>query len=256
VTDKNDRDIIQSLIRGLDVIRAFTREKPRMTVAEVARSTGMTRATVRRFLLTLTRAGYVDFDGKSFSLGSKVLELSFSAMSSGDVWEVMQLVMNEVAEKLQECCFAAVLEKDSVVYVARAMVPRLLTVGVPIGNRMPAYRTSTGRVLLAGQPDDVLESYLRSVRIQPLTTHAISTKADLRTEIFRVREQGFAISSQEAEVGLHAISVPIYGPSTDTVIAALNVGCPMARVSARDLRNRVLPEMLAASRRITQATRG
>ena len=78
-----------------------------MTLSEVADRTDMNRAAARRFLLTLVREGYVETDGKYFRLRPKVLELGFSALSSMDIWDVAQPVMNELSEKLQESCFAA-----------------------------------------------------------------------------------------------------------------------------------------------------
>ena len=130
----NDRDFVNSLARGLEVIRVFTRHKPRMTLSEVAQSTDMTRATVRRFLLTLVREGYVETDGKYFSLRPKVLELGFSVLSSMNIWDVAQPIMNELSSQLQESCFAAILDHDSVIYVARANSNRLVNVGINIGS--------------------------------------------------------------------------------------------------------------------------
>src|SRR5260221_6255030 len=122
----SDRDYVNSLARGLEVLRVFTRHKPKMTLSEVAQATDMTRATVRRFLLTLVREGYVETDGKYFSLRPKLLELGFSVLSSMDLWDVAQPVMNDLSEKLQESCFAAILDGDAVIYVARASSNRLV----------------------------------------------------------------------------------------------------------------------------------
>src|SRR5215207_497583 len=154
----NDRDFVNSLARGLEVIRVFTRHKPRMTLSEVAQSTDMTRATVRRFLLTLVREGYVETDGKYFSLRPKVLELGFSVLSSMNIWDVAQPIMNELSSQLQESCFAAILDHDSVIYVARANSNRLVNVGINIGSRVPAHCVSTGRVLLAALSDEALHA--------------------------------------------------------------------------------------------------
>jgi IclR family pca regulon transcriptional regulator len=251
-SDGNDRDYVNSLARGLEVIRVFTRQSPRMTLSEVAQATGMTRATVRRFLLTLVREGYVESNGRHFSLRPKILELGFSALASMNIWEVAQPIMNDLAERLQESCFAAVLDKDSVIYVARANSNRRVSVGITIGSRVPAHCVSTGRVLLAALPDDVLHRYLDEMTLTRFTPNTITSKVHLRGVIGEVRLKGWSIVDQELEVGLRSLSVPIRDGRGKTV-AALNVCCPSARITPEEMRTRVLAETLEASTKITGA---
>jgi IclR family pca regulon transcriptional regulator len=251
----SDRDFVNSLARGLEVIRVFTRRTPKMTLSEVAQATGMTRATVRRFLLTLVREGYVETDGKYFKLLPKILELGYSAMSSMDIWDVAQPIMNDLSEKLQESCFAAILDGDSVIYVARAHSNRFVNVGITIGSRVPAYCVSTGRVLLAALPDEKLHDYMEEVRFTRFTPNTNTSKVKLRGQIDEVKLQGWSIVDQELEVGLRSISVPVRDRHGE-VLAALNVCCPAARVNPEDMRTRVLFELMEASNRITRAMQG
>ncbi len=250
--DPSDRDYVNSLARGLEVIRVFSRYKPRMTLSEVAEATGMTRATVRRFLLTLVREGYVESDGKYFNLRAKVLELGFSALSSMDIWEVAQPVMNDLAERLQESCFAAVLDHESVIYVARANSNRRVSVGISIGSRVPAHCVSTGRVLLASLPDDKLHQYLEEMTLTKFTPNTITSKVQLRSVLEEVRLQGWSIVDQELEVGLRSLSVPIRDGQKQ-IVAALNVCCPSSRITPEDMRTRVLAETMEAAQNITRA---
>jgi IclR family pca regulon transcriptional regulator len=246
----SDRDFINSLARGLEVISAFSRNKPRMTLSDMARATGMTRATVRRLLLTLVREGYAQTDGKYFSLQPKVLKLGFAVISSMGIWEVAQPIMNALSERLEESCFAAVLDGYDVTYVARATSDRLVNIGISVGSRAPVHAVSTGRVLMAALPDDKLQKYLDEGEFERVTNYTTVSKVKLREEIEEVRARGWAIVDQELEVGLRSISVPIRG-SDGTVIAALNVCCPSSRISPEDIRTRILAELLTASRDIT-----
>lgn len=250
----NDRDFVNSLARGLEVIRVFTRRKPKMTLSEVALATDMTRATVRRFLLTLLREGYVETDGKYFSLRPKVLELGFSVLSSMDIWEVAQPIMNELSAKLQESCFAAILDGDSVIYVARANSNRLVSVGINIGSRVPAHCVSTGRVLLASLSEEALHDYLDTSRLTKFTPNTVTSKVKLRGLIEETRQQGWSIVDQELEIGLRSISVPVRD-GMGGVAAALNVCCPSSRLSPEEVRTHVLGELQTASQRITVALR-
>jgi IclR family transcriptional regulator, pca regulon regulatory protein len=254
-SDVNDRDYVNSLARGLEVIKVFNRHKPKMTMSEVAQATGMTRATVRRFLLTLVREGYAETNGKYFNLRPKVLELGFSVLSSMDIWDVAQPIMNDLAESLQESCFAAVLNSDSVIYVARATFNRRVNVGISIGSRVPAHCVSTGRVLLAALPDEGLHQYLEEVTLARFTPSTITSKVQLRSAIEKVRLQGWSVVDQELEVGLRSLSVPIRD-GQGKIVAALNVCCPSTRITPEDLRTRVLAETMEASTKITRALMG
>ncbi len=250
--DGDARDYVNSLAHGLEVIRAFSRAKPSMTLSEVAQQTDLTRAAARRFLLTLVREGYAKTNGRQFRLSAKVLELGYSVLSSMNVAEVLQPGTNELAERLGESCFAAVLDGDSVIYIARASSGRMIDVGITVGSRVAAHCLSTGRVLLAGLPDKELEDYLDTVKLQKFTPHTTTSKVKLRAAIEEARQQGWASVDQELEVGLRSISAPI----TDrrgNVVAALNVCCPGTRVSPEEMRTGILTELLAAARRMSAA---
>lgn len=250
VTDISDRDFINSLARGLEVISAFSRSKPRMTLSDMSRATGMTRATVRRLLLTLVREGYAQTDGKHFSLQPKVLKLGFAVISSMGIWEVAQPIMTSLSERLQESCFAAVLDGHEVTYVAKANSNRLVNIGINVGSRAPVHAVSTGRVLLAALSDKKLQQYLDEGEFAKLTPYTTVSKVKLKAEIDEVRALGWSIVDQELEIGLRSISVPLRATDGE-VIAALNVCCPSARISPEEIRTRILGELLTASKEIT-----
>jgi IclR family pca regulon transcriptional regulator len=176
---RNKRDFVNSLSRGLDVMRSFDRMRPSMTLSEVADRAGLSRAAARRFLLTFVRDGYAASDGKYFRLLPKVLDLGASIMASLDIAETVQPGMNELAERLQESCFAAILDGDSVIYVARAVSNRVVNVGITVGSRAPANAVSTGRVLLSGLDDTALRRYLQRLKLSKLTPYTLTSKAKL-----------------------------------------------------------------------------
>jgi IclR family pca regulon transcriptional regulator len=247
----SDRDYVNSLARGLEVISAFTTTRPRMTLSEIANATGMTRATVRRFLLTLVREGYAEKDDKIFSLKPKVLELGYAALSSMGILEVTQPVMNDLAKSLQESVFCAVLTGEDVTYIARATSDRLVHVSIAVGGRAPAHAVSTGRVLLAAEPPEVLLRYLDRVKLQGFTPYTVTSKVKLRAEIEKVRLEGYSIVDQELEIGLGSISVPVRN-GQGRVLAALNVCCPSSRMSIDEMKSRIVPELMQAAQTITR----
>jgi IclR family pca regulon transcriptional regulator len=235
---------VQSLERGLAVIRAFDAEHPELTLSEVARICDLTRAAARRFLLTLADLGYVRTDGRLFSLTPRVLELGYAFLSSLSLPEVAEPHLERLVAQVRESSSVCVLDGDDVVYVARVPTSRIMTVAINVGTRFPAYATSMGRVLLAALPDEELDAYLDRVKLARLTSRTVATPAALRTELRKVRAQGFAIVDQELEEGLRSVAAPIRDRG-GAVIGAANVSVHASRNSVESIRRDLLPHLLA-----------
>jgi IclR family pca regulon transcriptional regulator len=240
---------VQSLERGLAVIRAFDHEHPELTLSEVAVRTGVTRAVARRFLLTLAALGYVRSDGRFFSLTARVLELGYAYLSSLSLPEVAESHLEALVAEVSESSSVSVLDGHDVVYVARVPVSRIMTVSISVGTRFPAYATSMGRVLLAGLPADELESYLSAVSMEPLTARTLTSVDALRAEIAKVRAQGWSLVNQELEEGLRALAAPVRD-RTGKVVAAVNVSAHASRTSLEAMRRDLLPPLLKTAARI------
>jgi len=249
-------DFVQSLERGLAVIRAFGPETPQLTLSEVARATGLTRAAARRFLLTLAELGYVRADGRVFSLRPRILELGFAYLSGLSLPETAQPHMEELVAKVHESCSVSVLDGEDVVYVARVPTRRIMSVTIAIGTHFPAYATSMGRVLLAGLSPAGLERYLSSVEMEPLTRRTLTSRDQLVALLQTVRSQGYAMVDQELEDGLRSIAVPIHD-GNDEVIAAINLSSHASRATLDMMRREYLPllretaEQIEADLRVT-----
>lgn len=248
-TSERPREFVQSLERGLAVIRAFSREAPALTLSDVARRTGMTRAAARRFLITLEHLGYVATDGKMFTLRPSALQLGYAYLSSFSLAEVAQDHVGRLAESLHESCSASVLDGDEVVYVARAATNRIMTINLAIGTRLPAYCTSMGRVLLAALSDDALDAYLARVELLALTHRTVTDRAALRKEVQQVRKQGWCLLDQELEVGVRSVAFPLHN-SAGQVIAAVNASAHAARVPLERLRSEFVPALADCARSI------
>ncbi len=248
------RQSLQSLERGMAVIQIFSRERPALTLSEVARLTGMTRATARRILLTLENLGHVKSEGRLFSLTPRVLTLGWAYLSSLNLWEVAYPLMEELVEQTGESCSAATLDLPDVVYVARMPTRRIMSISLGVGSRLPAHATSMGRVLLAGLPDDELERFLAENEFASLTPYTITDPKALADEVAKAREQGWALVDQELEIGLGSIAVPIKGPGCRTV-AALNTSASTLRVSKEEFVGRILPPLKQAAELISATYR-
>jgi IclR family transcriptional regulator, pca regulon regulatory protein len=242
-------DFVQSLDRGLAVIRAFGPERERLSLSDVAKATGLTRAAARRFLLTLVKLGYVRSDGREFSLRPRVLELGYAYLSGLTLPEVAAPHMEELVARLHESSSISVLDGDHIMYVVRVPTKRIMTVAISVGTRFPAYATSMGRVLLAQASEDERERYLAEVTFSSFTRRTVTDPVRLRAILADVARQGYAIVDQELEEGLRAVAAPIRG-AADVGTAAINVSAHASRVSMAAMRAEILPVLLRTAGQI------
>jgi IclR family pca regulon transcriptional regulator len=243
-------DFVQSLGRGLSVIKTFTRERPSLTLTEIADQTGLTRAAARRFLLTLRDLGYVQSDGRQFSLRPRVLELGYSYLSSLPVWDVARPHLEELAEKVRETTSASVLDGTDIVFVARVETNRIMSMTLGVGSRLPAWATAMGRVLLADLPLARLDEYFQEVRLEPLSERTITDQKKLRRLIRQAGARGWTLVDQEVEEGVRSLAVPIRSPN-GRAEAALTVCSHAFRVSVDRVVKEFLPLVRGTSERIS-----
>ena len=243
-------DFVQSLARGLAVITAFDADHPRQTLSEVARATGLTRATARRFLHTLVELGYVDTAGTSFWLTPRVLDLGYSYLSSMPLSELAQPHLEKLSARLDESSSVAVLDGSDIVYVGRVQVRRIMNIGITIGTRFPAFATSMGRVLLAALPEDELDAYLAETDMRAITPHGLTDEAALRAELAVISARGWSLVDQELEPGLRSLAAPVRDRD-GRVVAALNVSTHAARYSLEQLHDDLVPVILDAARALS-----
>ncbi len=240
-TTHRERHFVQSLDRGLAVIRALGDAGHGETLAEVARTTGLTRAAARRFLLTLVDLGYARLDGRLFSLTPRALELGYAYLSSLGLPEIAQPHLKRLVAQVHESSSVGVLDGAEIVYVARAATPRrIVNVAINVGTRLPAHITSMGRVLLAALDAEALEPLLDELDYASVTEKTIVEPAALRTELARIREDGFAIVDEELEPGLLSIAAPIRAPG-GAVAAAVNLSTHASRSAPEQVRDLLTP---------------
>jgi IclR family transcriptional regulator, pca regulon regulatory protein len=233
---------VRSFARGLSVIRAFTEDRPELTLSDVARETGLTRAAARRFLLTLVDLGYVTVDDRSFRLTPRVLELGYAYLSSSGLPELAQPHLERVAAETGESSSVSVLDGQDVVYVARVATSRIMRINIAIGTRFPAWVTSMGRALLSGFDDDELWQALESAERTAFTPHTVTDVDELVRIIRRVRLLGYALVEEELELGLRSLAVPVRG-NDGAVVAAMNLSTHAARVPVDQVLDSYLPAL-------------
>lgn len=237
------RDHVQSLERGLAVILAFSAHRPRLSLAEIAEHTGLTRPTVRRILITLQDLGYIRAVGREFALTPHVLSLGNAYLSSLNLTEVAQPYMEDLTATTGHTCSLSALDGEDAVFLARVPARRVMSITLTTGTRLPAYATSMGRVLLAGLPRVELDAFLASAKFCLITPHTVIDAAELRARIDRVREQGWALVDQELEEGVRSFAAPVCD-ATGAVIAALAMSCSPSVAGLEQIHQDYLPAVV------------
>jgi IclR family pca regulon transcriptional regulator len=243
------QDHVQSLTRGLAVLRTFDANHPDRSLSEVAREAGLARAAARRSLLTLQHLGYVGEHGGRFWLRARVLELGFTHLSSMSLKEVAEEHLEALAVEAGTSSSMCTLDGEDIVYVARVPSGQVMTVSINLGTRFPAHATSMGRVLLAGLPDDELAAFLAEATLEQRTARTVTDPLALKAKVLEARQQGWAFVDQELEEGLRAVAAPVRTGAGQTV-AAVNLSCHASQGDLAAIRRTLLPPLLAAVARI------
>lgn len=246
---RTDRDLILGLKKGLAVIECFDDEHERLTSADVAVKTGLSRAAARRCLLTLHKLGYAHYDGKLFALAPRVLRLGYAYLLSASLPQLFQPFLEHLSEEVHESSSAAILEGEEIVYLARAATKRIMSMGLCIGSRLPAYCTSMGRVLLASLDPGKATELLTQMERRRLTPVTQTGMDDLHDILAQVRRDGWCLVDQELEVGLISLGVPVFN-SAGATVAAINVASSPSRVPADQMVERFLPMLQDVQRQL------
>lgn len=239
----NKHDIVGSFAKGLRVLECFGADHPRLSISQVATTTGLDRATARRNLLTLHHLGFASYDGKHFALTPRVLRLGMGALAALPLAQVVQPWLDQLSEQIGHSCSVSVLDHTEIVYLARAAQRRVMSIGLMPGSRLPAHSSSMGRVLLAALSEDEARAIINQADLTPRTVHALHDPDEIMREIGQVRNQGYARIEQEIELGLSSLAVPVID-AKGRVVAALNTGMASTHATDTAVKETFLPALL------------
>lgn len=243
------RDVVQSLVRGLEVVHVFGVDHPQLTLDEAAERSGISRSAVRRLLRTLMSAGLATFDGRYYRLTSRLLDLGYAQQSRLTLAEVAEPHCVDLSAELGRTVSLGRLDGPEVVYLLRVGAPRLMDVSLGVGTRFPAHLPAIGRAQLAWMPEPELAAFLESDTYRHHPARTVGSAVDLRKELLAIRARGWCLVAEELEAGLSAVAAPIHD-RTGRVVAAINLSTHSdGRATQRQLTEEV-PELLRAAARI------
>jgi DNA-binding IclR family transcriptional regulator len=227
-----ERAGLRSVNNALSILEAFTVDRSDVGVTELARTLGLGKSTVHRLLASLAARGYVRKDPQTdrYRLGLKVVEVGALAVTQLTIREVTGPLLRRLVAATRETVHLGVLEGGEVVYVDKIESQQTLQMYSRIGRRGPLHCTALGKALLAFEPEEVVERYVRR-RHRAYTPATITDAEALRRELGRVRASGVALDDEEFEVGLKCIAAPVRDHG-GLVVASLGIAGPAVRLPA------------------------
>jgi IclR family pca regulon transcriptional regulator len=249
--EHDGQKFVAGFARGLAVIEAFGPGHRSLSVAEVASLTGLDRAVARRLLLTLVELGFATVEKKQFELTSNVLRLGFTYLASLGLDSTLQPHLDKLSSRVGEAVSVSVLSGVEVIFVARSEAPgSSIAYVIKAGLKLPAFSSSSGRVLLSAATDADISGLLQNAKIEARTPKTVTDRKQILEIIRKTRERGYATNDQELELDLFGVSVPIKNRA-GRVVASLNVNSQARRITAKRINEILLPAMRESAQAIS-----
>ena len=249
--ESSKKDFVEALARGLEVIRSFDRLHMKQTISQISERTLLARPTVLRLLITLEELGYVRELDNKYSLTPKVVDLGMAYISALGLYGSAKPHMELLSKQVDQTVSLAELDGSDIVYTGRVEVPKIVSVGVTVGARLPSASTALGRVLLADLSQAELEEVLNTPTLSMFYPRTNFTVDQLCPRLEKVRNNGWAESDEDLQYGVHAIAAPIRGEH-GAVVAAVGIGVHTSEVSKDVIRDNYLPLLLEAAHGIEE----
>jgi IclR family pca regulon transcriptional regulator len=247
--------LVNSLIKGLNILEVFTPSQSSLTFRELNLKTGLPKTTVLRFLHTLTSHDYLLFDpkAKKYFLGPKVMSLGFAVLSGMDLKHVASPYLEELARISGQNVNLAILDSTEVVVIERIKKWQLLDINIPIGGRLNCYQTSPGLALLAFLKQVKLQSVLKTLLKDKEAVKFIGPNGSkLIRKLQEVRKNGYVFCNGEFVKGVRSIAAPVFNAQSE-VEGAVYIPVLSQAVSREDLIVRYAPLLMETAKKISAA---
>lgn len=245
-----NREFVEALARGLDIIRSFNQFKPLRTVSDLAAELKLARPTVHRIMLTLEELGYVVQTDQGYYLSAKVIELGFGYISTRGFYGAAKTHMEQLAARIDQAISLTELVDSDIVYVGRIEVSKVVAYNVALGQRLPAHSTALGRLLLSGLSEEELDRRLAIPSLSHVQAMITLEPKQLKDEIAKIRKQGWALTDQTMSLGYRAAAAPLYD-ATGTMVAAIGLVVHGSEISLERLTDEVVPLLVSTAAKIS-----
>lgn len=215
------------------------------TVTEIADSAGLAKSTVHAHLKTLRENNYVVRTGNDYDVGLRFLNIGLQARKRIEGFPLIQQKAEMLAEEVGELVVFITEENGRGVVLIRERGVNAVESAVRTGNRVPLHATAAGKAIMAHWPRERVDAFIEEYGLVAKTERTITDKEKLYSELNQIREQGYAVSSEEHTTSLHTFSAPVVG-ADDTIIGGLSLSGPSKRMQDDEYGDKLTGQLLGA----------
>ncbi len=247
------RDHNQSIEKCFNILDCLHSGDHLLTLEEISRTTGYKKTTCFRLLKTMQTLGVLElFPGtKKYQYGPRLTALMVSALKGISLRRSALPILRRLRDQTRETVNLALLSGSEIVYIERVVSDYLVNANVEVGERLPVYCASMGKVILAFMPEEELEKIIAGIEFKPRTGNTIVSRAALLKELEQIRAKGFAVNNEELEIGLRAVAAPIFN-YRGIPFAATNIAWTTSRRPEREAFEQIAPQIVAAAKEISR----
>jgi IclR family pca regulon transcriptional regulator len=245
---------VNSIQKGFAVLNAFSRERPRLTLAAITASTSLDKSAAQRFVYTLHELGLLrkDEETKQYSLSPRLLEFAYAYIYSDGLIERAQPFLVEAHEKTGETVNLFVLDGNDIILVSRIPGRNVVSLNIQVGLRMPALYSATGRVIASKLPVEERQALLRQTRYHAHTPQSVTDRTEMTALVEKAGKDGYAITGSQWFTGDISVGAPIIDGS-GRVVGAVSTSAPDRDMKIADARKKLVPATMEAARKISVA---
>jgi IclR family KDG regulon transcriptional repressor len=251
--DQKGRYNINSVLRALQVLQAFSFDKPTYTNSELSKKLGLPKATLTRLLSSIQTAGFLSRDSKTgeYRLTHRIYRIGCVYLNQLNFYSEARPLLAGLSAVTQETVHLVIFDGRNILYLDKVESPHSISMKSRSGLNFPAYSTASGKVLLADLDASRLEDYLNSVELVPFTPNTITEPEKLRRCLTRVRDQGYAIDDVENEADVKCIAAPVRD-TTGRSLAAVSVSAPIYRMNKASTERKIIAALLKTAQTLSK----
>ncbi|MGE8632018.1 MAG: IclR family transcriptional regulator [Achromobacter piechaudii] len=245
---------VGSTEKAFQVLHAFDGSKRHMTLADIARASGLDRSATQRLVYTLETLGYLRRipDTRNYGLTPKVLQFSYNYVRANELIDKASPYLLDISRTLGETTNLQELDGHEIVFVARFPGHHLVNVDIAVGSRLPAFFTASGTAILSRLTDEQRREILAQTRLDPITPYTEVNPDKLLERVQRVAEKGYAIIVNETVLGDISVAAPVID-HRGLAVAAINISVPTTRWTLARVEAELAPHVQVAATSISKS---
>jgi IclR family acetate operon transcriptional repressor len=231
--------MLSTVDHALSVIE-YLSEREEAGISEISRDIGLAPSTTHRLITSLATREYLVQNPRTrkYHLGIKIFQLGSAVANRFGIRQAALVNMEKLSFESGETVNLGILDKTNVIYLEKILNDDPIRIELQVGRAVPAHCTGLGKVMLAFQPSEKREALLSEISFEKRTKNTITSRDFLRTELERIRKQGYAVDNGELIEGIRCIAVPVFSQN-QTVVAAISIAGPTFRLDSKRVKELV-----------------